>query len=511
MVELRNHFPDFLWLLRDVHLLSVDDNGKEIPPTEYLKTKILVRSKRFIPTKSDDVSRAILSFFPTVECMTLPPPHSDPSVMCDIVSNEHRLEKGFNNKFQTLVQHLLQKVQPKRGYLKGMLVNGILLAELATKYTESINDPDSIPCLDNTWQSVVRNRCITVMEELVAEYDAEMCSKIAEIGLPLEEESFSVDNSKSTLFGLHRTIELQKTETLLKQVGHFLGDSTAADHDTALTKESLVAEFEKKLAIFEEEDEVYEVQGRKVRKKKVTGGALEKYTRQNCTESRTFCTKLFSDLYQPIEDRAFKSDASYTFEKLLNDLGDVQSQYLEKAVGPKKWEVYSERSKYVKSQQALFKKVRGFKDEIFKAAQEASEQSAKAAELYNTACDLQARMKDEAELNAKKIEKLQEQQKEEMERCRKQDLQKMKEERKKYEDFVKSQMEQMAEMTKQNNEELQKQSETFMNTMQKSIDRSEKTMEVLSDTLTVMQRPPPPPPKKGETVSLIGKLVNVED
>ena len=498
MVELRNNFPDFLWLLRDVHLLPVDHSGKEIPPTEYLKTKVLVRSKRFTPTKSDDVSRAILSFFPTVECMTLPPPHADPSRMRDIVSNEHLLEKGFNDKVHSLVQYLLQKVQPKRGYSKGMFVDGILLAELATKYIESINDPDSIPCLDVTWQSAVHQRCSAVTEELVAEYDAEMCSKIAEIGLPLEEESLSVDSSKPTLFGLHRTIELQKTESLLKQVGHFLGDANVADYDTALSKESLVAEFGKKLTTFDEEKEVYEVQGRQARKKKVTGGALEKYTRQNYTESRTFCTKLFSDLYQPVEQRALDSDASYTFEKLLKDLDNIQSQYLEKAVGPAKYEVYHEQSDHVKSQQAIFKKVRGFKNETFKAAQEAAEKSAKAAELYNTVCDLQAQLKDETKLNAKKLEKLQEQHEQEMERCRQQDLQRMEEEHKKYEDFVKSQMEQMAEMTKQNNDQQQQQNKIFIEAMQQSLNQSEDQMKILADTLKMMQRPPPPPPKKSK-------------
>ena len=384
-----------------------------------------------------------------------------------------------------------------------MFVDGILLAELATKYIESINDPDSIPCLDVTWQSAVHQRCSAVTEELVAEYDAEMCSKIAEIGLPLEEESLSVDSSKPTLFGLHRTIELQKTESLLKQVGHFLGDANVADYDTALSKESLVAEFGQKLATFDEEKEVYEVQGRQARKKKVSGGALEKYTRQNYTESHTFCTKLFSDLYQPVEQRALNSDASYTFEKLLKDLDNIQTQYLGKAVGPAKWEVYRERSEHVKSQQAMFKKVRGFKNEAFKAAKEASEKSAKAAELYNTVCDLQAQVKDEAKLNAKKLEKLQEQHEQEMERCRQQDLQRMEEERRKCDDFMKAQMTQMAEMTKQNNEQLQQQNKVFMNAMQQNMNQSKEMMKVFADTLKVMQRPPPPPPQKGKKASLL--------
>ena len=418
--------------------------------------------------------------------------------MRDIVNNEHLLEKGFNDKVHTLVEYLLQKIQPKRGYSKGMFVDGILLAELATKYIESISDPDSIPCLDITWQSAVHQRCSAVTEELVAEYDAEMCSKIAEIGLPLEEESLSVDSSKPTLFGIHRTIEFQKTESLLKQVGHFLGDANVADYDTALSKESLVAEFGRKLATFEEEKEVYEIQGRQARKKKVTGGALEKYTRQNYTESRTFCIKLFSDLYQPVEQRALDSDASYTFEKLLKDLDNIQSQYLERAVGPAKYEVYHERSDHVKSQQVIFKKVRGFKNETFKAAQEAAEKSAKAAELYNTVCDLQAQLKDEAKLNAKKLEKLQEQHQQEMERCRQQDLQRMEEEHKKYEDFVKSQMEQMAEMTKQNNDQQQQQNKILMEALQQSLNQSEDQMKILADTLKVMQRPPPPPPEKSK-------------
>ena len=482
--------------------MPVDDSGKEIPPTEYLKTKILVRSKKVHATKSDEVSLAILSFFPTVECMTLPAPHSDPAVMRDIAKNEHLLEKGFNGKVSELVEYLLQNVQLKRGYMKGMHVDGPLFAELAIKYIEALSDPDSIPCLDNTWQSVVQNRCITVMEELVAEYDAEMCSKIAEIGLPLEEESLSVDSSKPTLFGLHRTIELQKTESLLKQVGHFLGDANVADYDTALSKESLVAEFGQKLATFDEEKEVYEVQGRQARKKKVSGGALEKYTRQNYTESRTFCTKLFSDLYQPVEQRALNSDASYTFEKLLKDLDNIQTQYLGKAVGPAKWEVYRERSEHVKSQQAMFKKVRGFKNEAFKAAQEASEKSAKAAELSNTVHDLQAQMKDEAELNAKKLEKLQEQHEQEMERCRQQDLQRMEEERRKCDDFMKAQMTEMAEMARLNREQLQQQNMAFMNAMQQSMDRSEKTMELLAGMVTAMHKPPPSPPPPGKDIRI---------
>ena len=232
--------------------------------------------------------------------------------------------------------------------------------------------------------------------------------------------------------------------------------------------------------------------------KKVAGGTLEKYTRQNHTGSHTFCTKLFSDIYQPVEQRALDSDASYTFEKLLKDLDNIQSQYLEKAVGPAKYEVYHERSDHVKSQQAIFKKVRGFKNETFKAIQKASEAEVKAIELSTTLSDLQAQVKDEAELTAKKIEKLQEQHRQEMERCRQQDLQRMEEEHKKYEDFVKSQMEQMAEMTKQNNDQQQQQNKLFMEAMQQSLNQSEDQMKILADTLKMMQRPPPPPPEKSK-------------
>lgn len=33
-------FPSFVWLIRDVSLLTVDDGGEKMEPTDYLKKKV---------------------------------------------------------------------------------------------------------------------------------------------------------------------------------------------------------------------------------------------------------------------------------------------------------------------------------------------------------------------------------------------------------------------------------------------------------------------------------------
>ena len=39
--EFSQYFPHFIWLLRDVNLITSDDGqGGEMDPTEYIKTKV---------------------------------------------------------------------------------------------------------------------------------------------------------------------------------------------------------------------------------------------------------------------------------------------------------------------------------------------------------------------------------------------------------------------------------------------------------------------------------------
>ena len=94
--ELKNHFPDFLWLLRDVTNTPTGDDGKEISPTDYLLKKVLKKRRAFNENEGDRVSRAILSFFPSIQCRTITPPSSDPVIVRNIAARQSSLDPHFN-------------------------------------------------------------------------------------------------------------------------------------------------------------------------------------------------------------------------------------------------------------------------------------------------------------------------------------------------------------------------------------------------------------------------------
>ena len=393
-LELRNYFPDFLWLLHDVTLIPPGEDGKEISPTDYLKTKVFRHSRSFMESESDQIFRAILTVFPSIAYKTIQQPSIDPTVMRNIASRQNSLDQQFSQQVEELVQYLLETAQGKKGFVAGTVADGPLLATLATHYLEAVNNPDAIPCISDTWQTAITMRCKKVMEQLLEEYDQEMEGKIVEQGLPMEEDSQDDDEPTRpfTLFALHRSTLLQKTTALLKQVGHFLA-AYAPSHDSssALNKNSLCAELEIGAAVFTEESTEQDINGELVRKKKATGGILFKYAQRNHSESHSSCNKLLARLYGSVEEKMKQADKSYTFDNLLKDLEVLREEYCRQAVGPAKWEVYNA---FIKAQDAI---------------------------PQESVLTLQTQKKNDAQMNHQRLQELEEHHKEEMERFQKDD------------------------------------------------------------------------------------------
>lgn len=172
--DFKKYFPDFLWLLRDVHLLPTGDDGTEVTPTEYLISKVLRRGKSFTETKSDEVGRAILTFFPSVECKTIQSPSSKPEVVRDIARRQDSLDPAFNKQVELLVQYFFQRLQAKKGFAATKLVDGPILAAMAEHYLKAVNDADAVPCISDTWSTAVEKRCQEVLEKLTKEYTQDL-------------------------------------------------------------------------------------------------------------------------------------------------------------------------------------------------------------------------------------------------------------------------------------------------------------------------------------------------
>ena len=484
--DLKKYFPSFLWLLRDVHLLPTKPDGTLITPTEYLLSTVLRRGNSFKETKNDEVGRAILTFFPSVKCQTIQPPSSSPSVIRNIAQQQGNLDSGFNKQVEELVSYVLHCQRPKRGIDVGNLVDGPMLAAMATEYLKAVNSPDSIPCIADTWNTALEKRCKEVLDSLTAEYERDLEAQIAVVGLPVEEDradSTSVAQPQ-TLFGIHRSVLLEKTKILMKQLGHYLqGPLEEHAQSSILSKESLCAELEHRTAVFKEEDTPTEVEGELRRKKTVTGGLLCKFAQQNFTASRSSCLALFDRLYEPIKSKTLGDSGGYSFNDLLEDLKKLHFEYFRNAIGPAKWNVYNKKHEFIRAQKEAYSVLKGFQQKAFDAAQKAAEESTKAAQLADTVHNIQLQMRNDTELNQKRIEALQREHQEEMERLRREEADRIEKDRQKYEDFMNAQMRDMAEMSKDNQEEMRQQNERMLEVMEKCAANNREQISVLSKTV----------------------------
>jgi hypothetical protein len=137
-------FPDFLWLLRDVTLTPTDERGKEIDAKTFLlvsgnpaikliyhlqylmvfcflQDRVLKPSGGFEEKPSDKVARALRMFFPSIDCITLPPPSEDAAIMQNIEKNEEKLSPKFKAAVPRVTDHIFSKVKPKTGYTTGRI------------------------------------------------------------------------------------------------------------------------------------------------------------------------------------------------------------------------------------------------------------------------------------------------------------------------------------------------------------------------------------------------------
>ena len=109
---------------------------------------MLSRGKGFKTGKSDEVGRAIITFFPDIECKTLPTPHSDEKVMQNIAQHTNDLNPKFQKGVDDFMTHLIAKVQnngAKHGYQKGSVITGTFYESCQS--LDAIENPWKFTCM----------------------------------------------------------------------------------------------------------------------------------------------------------------------------------------------------------------------------------------------------------------------------------------------------------------------------------------------------------------------------
>ncbi|CAH1263181.1 GBP6 [Branchiostoma lanceolatum] len=352
--EFSRHFPDLLWLLRDSTLTPTDADGNPIDALSYLTKRILKESGRFRPTPSDMVSRAITSFFPALDCRTLPPPSSDTDVMRNIETSQDKLDPEFNQGVEDLVKDILSTVKPKQGFGQGKTVTGRQLAALVQHYVATLNDPRSLPTLQTAWDAALMTLVEDTVRELQERYVREMRQGIQHAGgMPLEEDPSS---SAASMMSLHQTVFEGLLDTLKGRL-----------HSFCEAAEMTQAVVELTASVNGTQDD--------------SRGILCSLLSENRSSSESFCNQLVQNLYQPISDKLASPPENYDIKALEADLAQLKATYDEQARGPCKHKVYLQFAEFLEGQKTAFSTIKGYQEEDYKLQEETRRREAEVANL----------------------------------------------------------------------------------------------------------------------------------
>ena len=333
-------FPPFLWLLRDMLVSMPERHGRKLTPTEYLKSVVLGGDDS--DSTKTAVRKSLTRSFPSFECRTLPPPSTDATVMENVNTSMEKLDTLFNQGVNELIACVKQNIKPKQLFdATGTECDGPTFAVFVKGATEAVNDPYSIPALDNTWKMVVESRCKAVQESLLLEYSNSIRDRYNEIsqGAPLEEVA-----NKNSLMEIHDTLWCEIRKKLDNEVRPLLALEVTKEYTLQIVTDQL-------------EKQLIQTQGGTDSRKLVVGGALFPIIEKNRERSRQFCDNLYLKLYAPIQEKVQRTtgEDEYTPEQLAADVVTLFEKYDAQCIGPEKWNIRAQIEASLDQHKELFR------------------------------------------------------------------------------------------------------------------------------------------------------------
>jgi Guanylate-binding protein, N-terminal domain/Guanylate-binding protein, C-terminal domain len=150
--NLSQHFPSFIWAIRDHHL-KLEINGEVVTSKEYLEF-CLKNKPGFSPNviQYNGLRDALRAFFKERTCFVFPPPVSRPDKMnfLETIADEE-LAPGFRQAGNEFVAFVKENARPKM--IKGSSLSGRSFGSLAKTYIKAVLDKNI--CIESTYQYVI--------------------------------------------------------------------------------------------------------------------------------------------------------------------------------------------------------------------------------------------------------------------------------------------------------------------------------------------------------------------
>lgn len=188
VVHLLNHFPTFLWVLRDFVLDLQDDEGNEITPDQYLEYVLEETEMGNDHAEDHNAVRATIKrFFPERYCTTLIRPSDDERDLQNLRSDPDLLKPEFVNQISDLKNFILSQIQIKT--VTDIGLTGSDYVSVINKYVEAINSGE-IPKIEDSWVAVVENQLSNGYSKGLKVYEEDM-KKFETEYIPCNEEELT--------------------------------------------------------------------------------------------------------------------------------------------------------------------------------------------------------------------------------------------------------------------------------------------------------------------------------
>jgi len=361
-------FPHFIWLLRDV-MTDIPDDCRDIK--EYFLTRVFKGTGASENDKAQNIAESILHFFSGFDAFCLPPPAFNKDLMKDIKRNKDRMNPEFFAEVDTFKRMLYSNIGPKKSCNEGEYVNGEGLAVLTKLYLDAINDPNSIPNVQTSWETHVQRKCQDAKRKAMLAYDKKI--KAALFKLPCD------------------------------------GDKILASHESAIRQS---------MTIFNEETAGISSDHTKRDYEELMNKGIEKlaeWKAKNDSVTKDACEKLLKELKRkhldPVLERARgPNGANVSYKEIDDGLAIIELEYKNQSVGAKNiraqvFHEFHERFKAECDQNKQFlKAMKDYNKELLEQRNKKAEQDKETEKLREEA----AYLKNQQKIQEQKLKDLEE-------------------------------------------------------------------------------------------------------
>jgi len=184
-VHLINHFPTFLWLLRDFTLELKDDEGNDISSDQYLEFVLEETYSDHPRSEEHNQIRATLKrFFPERYCSTLIRPTDEEKDLQRLKYDLSKLKPEFLEQIDELKNFVLNQINVKS--IGDIGLTGADYISVVYKYVEAINE-GAVPKIEDSWAAVVNSQLSNGYARALKAYEDDM-KKFEADSIPCNED-----------------------------------------------------------------------------------------------------------------------------------------------------------------------------------------------------------------------------------------------------------------------------------------------------------------------------------